>query len=270
MSSELLDRSSSMHCSEFTSAGSNYADPAGRESADMNPSPLGRRVLIEVIGTGLLTGALACSARWGSHLASGGMAQRIAVASTLTISLFAILLSIRRLSDLAHSNPLVSFTDWILDRRHGLSTPDLAAYLCAQLTGAFAATALIDAIFAGNPSPEPTHLTGTDAVIELAAIVVFITLSLATAGTGKPARACLLISGILGVSSLFTDLDSLHNPAILIAHAVLTPLPDIDITTVAALLIAQTAGCLIGYRLTLARHPDIAHSLDDTSRTQNS
>lgn len=124
--------------------------PGGRPStyrlAAMKPglpvsgvAPLGRRLLAELVGTGLLVTVVVGSGIAGRRLSPDDVGLQLFYNSTATVfELGTLILLVGPVSG-AHLNPVVSAADWLLGRRSaaGLPGPDLGMYAGVQTIGAY-------------------------------------------------------------------------------------------------------------------------------------
>lgn len=107
-------------------------------------SNLKRRVVAEGLGTALLLSAVVGSGIMAEKLASGNVAVAL-LANTIATgaALIALILTFGGISG-AHFNPAVTLADAI---EKGISPRDAAAYIAAQITGAFAGVAAANIMF---------------------------------------------------------------------------------------------------------------------------
>ena len=108
---------------------------------------LGKRVVAEFVGTGLLLAAVVGSGIMGDRLAGGNVAIALLANTVATgASLVALILTFGPISG-AHFNPAVTLADaW----QHGISWRHVPGYLLAQISGAFAGVAAAHLMF-GEP-----------------------------------------------------------------------------------------------------------------------
>jgi glycerol uptake facilitator-like aquaporin len=108
---------------------------------------LSRRIVAEAVGTAFLLAAVVGSGIMGERLAGGNVAIAM-LANTLATgaALVALILAFGPISG-SHLNPAVTLADaW----QGGLTWPDAAGYVVAQILGAFAGVAAAHAMF-GKP-----------------------------------------------------------------------------------------------------------------------
>ncbi|HET7015544.1 MAG TPA: aquaporin, partial [Streptosporangiaceae bacterium] len=110
---------------------------------------VGRRLLAEFTGTGLLVAVVVGSGIAATRLTTDG-ALRLLVNSLVTALGLAVLILVFIQAGGSHFNPVVTAADWLLGRRtprrYGLG--QAAAVIACQIAGAIAGAALADAMFA--------------------------------------------------------------------------------------------------------------------------
>ena len=132
---------------------------------------VGRRLLAEFTGTGLLVAVVVGSGIAATRLTTDG-ALRLLVNSVVTAFGLAVLIVVFIQASGAHFNPVVTAADWLLGRRTarryrlGLA----AAVMACQIAGAIAGSALADAMFA-EPVLSPSHHHPGGAPILLSEVV---------------------------------------------------------------------------------------------------
>ena len=114
----------------------------GRSPTVLTCKPLGRRLLAEALGTGLLVTVVVGSGIAASRLSPDDTGLQLLQNSTATaLGLTVLILLVGPVSG-AHLNPVVSAADWLVGRRSGTGLPgrDVAPYALAQTAGAIAKT----------------------------------------------------------------------------------------------------------------------------------
>ena len=119
---------------------------------------VGRRLLAEFTGTGLLVAVVVGSGIAATRLTTDG-ALRLLVNSVVTALGLAVLIVVFIQASGAHFNPAVTGADWLLgrrtSRRYGLGLA--AAVMACQIAGAIAGAALADAMLSLIHISEPTR-----------------------------------------------------------------------------------------------------------------
>ena len=111
---------------------------------------LGRRLLAEFLGTGLLVAVVIGSGIAAQRLSPGDTGLQLLQNSLTTVLGLGVLILVFGPVSGAHFNPVVSAVDWVLGRRRGagLSGRDVGAYMAAQVLGGIAGAVLANLMFA--------------------------------------------------------------------------------------------------------------------------
>lgn len=219
---------------------------------------LGRRLLAELLGTGLLVAVVVGSGITAQQLSPGDAGLQLLQSSTATaLGLAALILLFGPVSG-AHLNPLVSVADRLLGRRAGLTTREVVAYGCAQVAGGIGGAALANLMF----DLPAARLSGHDRVTtghllaEVVATAGLVMLVLALARTGRDAWAAPAVAAWIGAAYWFTSSTSFANPAVTIGRIFTDTFAGIAPASAAAFVAAQTVGAAVGLGLTAILYPD--------------
>jgi glycerol uptake facilitator-like aquaporin len=108
-----------------------------------------RRLLAELVGTGLLVTVVVGSGIAAQQLSPGQVGLQLLENSTTTVLGLAVLILLFGPVSGAHFNPIVSVVDWLLGRRAGtgLAGREVLAYSGAQLVGAVSGALLANVMF---------------------------------------------------------------------------------------------------------------------------
>lgn len=170
---------------------------------------------------------------------SGGAVTHVGIGLVFGLVVMAMIYAVGDVSG-AHLNPAVTLGFWFARRLPGKS---IGPYLASQMVGAFAASALVWALFS-HPTLGATHPAGSAAqsfVLEtaLTAILMFVILSVASGPKEKGILAGVAIGGVIAFEALFGGPISgaSMNPARSLAPAVLSgAIHDVWIYLVAPIL----------------------------------
>jgi glycerol uptake facilitator-like aquaporin len=219
---------------------------------------VGRRLLAEFTGTGLLVTVVVGSGIAASRLTSDG-ALRLLISSLVTALGLAVLVVVFIQVSGAHFNPVVTTADWLLARRTsrryhlGLA----GAVMACQTIGAISGTALADAMFA-EPILRPSHhhrggapVLLSEAVATAGLVLVIVTL----ARTGRVQQVGWAVGAWIGAAYWFTASTSFANPAVTIGRALTSTYAGIAPASVPAFIAAQFAGGVIGTLLAISVYP---------------
>jgi arsenate reductase len=220
---------------------------------------LPRRLLAEVLGTGLLATAVIGSGIMATRLAPGQPGLQLLANSLATVfGLAALILTFGPVSG-AHFNPVVSAADWWHGRASltGLNLTQLAAYAAAQTLGAIGGAILANSMF-GLPAITTAGHVRTGGPLWLGEIVAtagLILLITALARSRRTALAPAAVAAYIGGAYWFTSSTSFANPAVTIGRAFSDTFAGIAPSSVPAFIGAQLIGLLLGSGLAAVLYP---------------
>jgi glycerol uptake facilitator-like aquaporin len=223
----------------------------------MNPA-VGRRLLAEFTGTGLLVAVVVGSGIAATRLTSDG-ALRLLINSLVTAMGLAVLILVFIPAGGAHFNPVVTAVDWLLGRRTAgrYGVGQAAAVMACQIAGAIAGAALADAMFA-DPVLSPSHHHRGGAPILLSEVVAtagLLFVILALARTGRLQHVAWAAGAWIGAAYWFTASTSFANPAVTIGRTFTSTYAGIAPVSVPAFIAAQLVGGIIGTVLAVTVYP---------------
>src|SRR5215467_12370166 len=219
---------------------------------------VGRRLLAEFTGTGLLVAVVVGSGIAVTRLTTDG-ALRLLVNSLVTAMGLAVLIVVFIQAGGAHFNPVVTAADWLLGRRspgrYGLG--QAAAVIACQIAGAIAGAALADAMFAEPILSASQHHRGGAPILlsEVVATAGLLFVIVALARTGRLQHVAWAAGAWIGAAYWFTASTSFANPAVTIGRAFTNTYAGIAPASVPAFIAAQIAGGLIGTALAVTLYP---------------
>ena len=227
---------------------------------------LGRRLVAEFVGTGLLVTVVVGSGIAAATLSPNDVGLQLLENSTATaFGLAALILLFGPVSG-AHFNPLVSAADWLLGRRAGagLTGSHLGAYTVVQVLGGVAGALLANVMFdrgvveisAKNRST-PGHLVG-----EIVATAGLIAVIFALARSSRAGLSAAAVGAYIGAAYWFTSSTSFANPAVTIGRIISDTFAGIAPASVPGFIGAQVIGAAIGLALIVVLYPDAARSAD--------
>ena len=227
---------------------------------------LGRRLLAEFLGTGLLVTVVVGSGIAAQTLSPDDVGLQLLENSTATaLGLTVLILMFGPVSG-SHFNPVVSLADWFLGRRSGtgLSLPEVAAYAVAQVVGGVAGALLANAMFDVSTSLSTTHRASAGHLLgEVVATAGLVVLIFALVRSGRGALAAPAIGAYIGAAYWFTSSTSFANPAVTIGRMFSDTFAGIAPSSVPAFIGAQFIGLAVGAVLTLALYPDAGDRAGD-------
>jgi len=228
--------------------------------------PLGRRLLAELVGTGLLVTVVVGSGIAGQRLSPDDVGLQLLYNSTATVFGLGVLILLFGPVSGAHLNPVVSGADWLLGRRTagGLSGHDATAYAGAQTVGAVAGAVLANVMFDVPAAFSTTDRTGWHLWLgEVVATAGLVALVFALARTRRGALAAPAVAAYIGAAYWFTSSTSFANPAVTVGRMFSDTFAGIDPASVPGFVGAQLVGGLLGLLLVRALYPDVAATADD-------
>ena len=223
----------------------------------MNPA-VGRRLLAEFTGTGLLAAVVVGSGIAATRLTTDG-ALRLLVNSVVTALALAVLIMVFIQASGAHFNPVVTATDWFLGRRtpgrYGLG--QAAAVMACQVAGAIGGAALADAMFAEPVlSPSQHHRGGAPILLsEVVATAGLLFVIVTLARTGRLQHVAWAVGAWIGAAYWFTASTSFANPAVTIGRTLTSTYAGIAPSSAPAFIAAQLVGGAIGTLLAVILYP---------------
>jgi arsenate reductase len=227
---------------------------------------LPRRLLAELVGTGLLVTVVVGSGIAAQQLSPGQVGLQLLENSTATVLGLAVLILLFGPVSGAHFNPVVSAVDWLLGRRAGtgLSGREVLAYTSAQVFGAVAGAVLANVMFsltAFQISHKPRASMGLW-VGEVVATAGLIALILVLARTGRVTLSAGAVGAYIGAAYWFTSSTSFANPAVTVGRVFSDTFAGIAPASLPGFVLAQLIGGALGACLALALYPDTAAAAD--------
>jgi glycerol uptake facilitator-like aquaporin len=219
-----------------------------------------RRLLAELVGTGLLVTVVVGSGIAAQQLSSGQPGLQLLENSTTTAFGLAVLILLFGPVSGAHFNPVVSALDWVLGRRsgRGLSGQEVLAYTGTQVLGAIGGAVLANVMF-GLSAVQVSHKPRTSVglwVGEVVATAGLVAIILVLARTGRAALSAAAVGAYIGAAYWFTSSTSFANPAVTVGRVFSDTFAGIAPASVPGFVIAQLVGGALGAGLVLALYPD--------------
>jgi glycerol uptake facilitator-like aquaporin len=227
---------------------------------------LWRRLLAELLGTGLLVTVVVGSGVMATRLSNDVGLQLLANSTTTAMGLAVLILVFGPVSG-AHFNPVVSIVDWWLGRRtgHGLNAAHVASYATAQVIGAVSGAILANLMFA-LPAVTWSHHPRSGVPLWLGEVVAtggLILLIFALARSGRATVAPAAIGAYIGAAYWFTSSTSFANPAVTLGRAFTNTFAGIAPSSVAGFVVAQLVGMLVGVAAVAVLYPHAGEAADD-------
>jgi len=204
--------------------------------------PLRKRVVAEALGTAFLLAAVVGSGIMGERLAAGNTAIAL-LANTLATgaALVALIFTFGPISG-AHFNPAVTLADaW----QRGIAWRDAAAYIAAQISGAFAGVAAAHVMFGLPLFFASRHQRAGGAQMFSEFVATFGLLAVIWACVRyQPAMIPFAVAAFITAAYWFTASTSFANPAVTLARAASDTFAGIRPADAPGFIAAQLAGAL--------------------------
>jgi len=209
-------------------------------SGTPSPLSLGRRAAAEAVGTALLLATVIGSGIMGERLAGGNVALALLANSIATgAGLVALILTFGGVSG-AHFNPAVTVAD---ASRGGIAWRDVAPYVAAQVTGAFAGVAVAHLMFGLPVYTASEHVrSGIGQLVgEFIATFGLVSIIWGCSRT-RASMTPFAIAAYITAAYWFTSSTSFANPAVTLARAASDTFAGIRPTDTPGFIVAQTLG----------------------------
>jgi glycerol uptake facilitator-like aquaporin len=225
---------------------------------------LGRRLVAELIGTGLLVTVVVGSGIAAQRLSPHETGLQLLENSTATVFGLGVLILLFGPVSGAHFNPVVSAADWALGRHAGtgLTGRDVAGYVAAQLIGGIAGAVLANAMFDLAPLQIATTTRASTGLWlgEIVATAGLVAVIFALARTGRASLSAATVAGYIGAAYWFTSSTSFANPAVTVGRMFSDTFAGIAPASAPGFVLAQLIGALLGAGLVLVLYPDAGHA----------
>ena len=222
----------------------------------MNAVPLGRRLLAEYLGSGLLAAIVIGSGIAASQLSPGDVGLELLENALVTgAGLFAIILMFGAVSG-AHFNPVVSFVDAAFG---GISLRDALAYLPAQVLGCISGAVLANVMFSLPAVSISTHhrATGPHLLSEVVATVGLLLVIFALARSERSSITPAAVGAYITAAYFFCSSTSFANPAITIGRIFSNSFAGIAPSSVLPFIGAQVVGGVVAVGLIAVLYPGL-------------
>jgi len=207
-------------------------------------SNLRSQLLAEFLGTLLLLTAVIGSGIMAERLAGGNAAVALLANTLATVFALFVLIEVFASVSGAHFNPVVTI---VFGRRAGLPLSEQAAYVAAQLAGAFAGAVLANAMFDLPLVQFATKARG-GAGQWIAEVVATAGLVLVIA-RADASRVSMIVAAYIGSAYWSTSSTSFANPAAAFGRMFSDSFAGIAPASVLAFLASQAVGGAVGMLL---------------------
>jgi glycerol uptake facilitator-like aquaporin len=218
------------------------------------PVPLWRRLLAELLGTGLLVAVVVGSGIAAQTLSSDVGLQLLENSVATMLGLAVLILMLAPVSG-AHFNPVVTVADRILG---GGSWALAGSYIGVQAVGAIGGALLANAMFGLPPAISSTERVSTGSLIgEVLATAILVLLIFSLVRTGRTAIVGPAVGAYIGAAYWFTSSTSFANPAVAIGRVFTDSFAGIAPLSMLPFVAAQLVGAAIGLVLLRALFPPL-------------
>jgi arsenate reductase len=222
---------------------------------------LGRPVLAELLGTGLLVAAVIGSGIAAQRLSPGDTGLQLLENSTATgAALVAIIFALGPVSG-AQLNPLVTMADWLCG---GVRAGAGLLYCAAQLVGG-AAGAIVANLMFGLPALQVASRPRWGAGLWFGEVVATFGLVLVIFGVVRSRRASVapvVVGAYIAAAYWFTSSTSFANPAVTLARTLSDTFAGIAPASVVPFLGAQLGGALLATATIRFLYPDVREAAE--------
>jgi len=228
--------------------------------------PLARRLLAELLGTGLLVAVVVGSGIAAQRLSPDDVGLQLLENSTATALGLTVLILLFGPVSGAHLNPVVSLADWFLGRggSFGLPLPEVGAYALAQVVGAVAGSVLANLMFEVETSIASTGRAGGGHLLaEVVATAVLVAVIFALARSGRGTIVAPVVGAYIGAAYWFTSSTSFANPAVTVGRIFSDTFAGIAPGSAAIFVVMQLAGLVVAVGLTLTLYPNVSAPVED-------
>jgi glycerol uptake facilitator-like aquaporin len=228
----------------------------------VHTEPLGRRLLAEFLGTGLLVAAVVGSGIAAARLSPSDVGLELLENTAATVgALVSLILAFGPVSG-AHFNPVVTLVDRYFG---GISTRDAAGYIGTQIAGALGGALLANAMFA-RPLLEASTKARSSGPLWLAEVVATFGLVVVIFGvvrSGRASAAPFAVGAYIGGAYFFTSSTSFANPAVTIGRTISNTFAGIRPSSAPMFIAMQLIGGALAVAALRVLYPHMADSAHD-------
>ena len=217
---------------------------------------MARRLLAELLGTGLLVAVVVGSGIAAQRLSPGDIGLQLLENSTATgAGLVALILAFGSVSG-AHFNPVVTLADLLLG---GMSSRDGIWYVAVQMVGACAGAMVANLMFDLPAVTVSTHLRSSSGLWlgEVVATFGLLTVILGLTRTGRTSAAPYAVGAYIAAAYWFTSSTTFANPAVTVGRTLTNTFAGIAPSSVPAFVTAQIVGAVLGIGVARLLHPKL-------------
>jgi glycerol uptake facilitator-like aquaporin len=227
-------------------------------------APLARRLVAELIGTGLLVAIVVGSGIAAQRLSPDDTGLQLLQNSLTTVFGLGVLILVLGPVSGAHFNPAVSLVDWWLGRRDrsGLTPAELGGYVVAQVAGGILGAVLANAMFDLPAAQVATTVRASPGlwIGEVVATAGLVLTILALSRTGRASLSAVAVASWIGAAYWFTSSTSFANPAVTAGRMFSDTFAGVAPVSVPAFVLFQLVGAAVGVGLAVLLLPRGVHA----------
>jgi glycerol uptake facilitator-like aquaporin len=208
---------------------------------------LSRRLVAELLGTGLLVTAVVGSGIAAQRLSMDGGLRLLENTVATALALGVLILVLGPVSG-AHFNPVVTVVAWLSTRERREPAVVPLAYIGAQLVGGIGGAMLANVMFGLSAvSWSTTHRSGTPVLVgEVVATAGLVLVVFALTRTGRLAAIPVAVAAYIGAAYWFTSSTSFANPAVAVGRMFSNTFAGIAPASVPAFIAVELVGAAVG------------------------
>jgi glycerol uptake facilitator-like aquaporin len=218
------------------------------------PVDLGRRLVAEALGTGLVIVAVIGSGIMASHLSPDDVGLQLLENAAATAAAFIGLILIFGAVSGAHFNPVVT----LVDRAFGsIGNGETGLYIVAQIVGGCIGAIVANLMFE-LPAVEWSTKARSSGALWLSEVVATVGLLLVIHGCIRSGRANIVAFAVgvwIGGAYWFTSSTSFANPAVTIARTLSDTFAGIEPSSAPMFIVMQLLGAALAYTLIRYLYP---------------
>ncbi|MBI1378149.1 MAG: aquaporin family protein [Frankiales bacterium] len=220
----------------------------------MIATPLGRRLLAEALGAGLLVAAVVGSGIMAERLSPGDAGLALMENAVATGGALVVLIALLGPVSGAHLNPVVSLVEGWLG---GLPWREVPAYVAAQVAGACLGAVVANLMFGLSAVSVSTHdRSGPGALLsEVVATAGLLLVVIGLVRGGRSAWVAPSVAAYIVAAYWFTASTSFANPAVAVARTLSDTIAGIAPSSVPGFVAAEVVGAVLGTATALVLWP---------------
>jgi arsenate reductase len=208
---------------------------------------LARRLVAELLGTGLLVTAVVGSGIAAQRLSTDGGLRLLENTVATALALGVLILVLGPVSG-AHFNPVVTVVAWLSTRDRRDPTVVPLAYIGAQIVGGIGGAVLANVMFGLSAvSWSTTHRSGIPVLVgEVVATAGLVLVVFALTRRGRQAAIPVAAAAYIAAAYWFTSSTSFANPAVAVGRMFSNTFAGIAPASAPPFIVAELVGAAVG------------------------